>query len=262
MSAIDIIVLLIGTGLVAVLAWFFFAPRQAARARLEGETQVVDVRVKGGYSPNLIRVRAGKPVQLRFDRQENSDCTARVVFPDFRLSKSLPPFRTTTVGLQPSEPGEYGFACGMNMLHGTLVVDPDDADRAGVRDLEARVQDAQATDAAPTGMGKQARRDADGVSESNHETAWAVGVGPRLDGQSTYERIEFTLPGALRTLPTKTAWAEAQLRAIGDVDSAEVNFGTERVVVTYDPSLLSGESLAQAVRDVTGYDARERSAPG
>ena len=37
---------------------------------------------------------------------------------------ALPPFRTTTLTIHPDEPGEYGFACGMNMLHGTLRVLP------------------------------------------------------------------------------------------------------------------------------------------
>ena len=35
--------------------------------------------VRGGYSPSVVRVRAGQPVRLRFDRQDNSGCTARVV---------------------------------------------------------------------------------------------------------------------------------------------------------------------------------------
>ncbi len=116
-SGIDFVVILADAALIAGLAWFFFKPRQAAHARTESAVQTVDVRVKGGYAPNLIRATAGTPLRLRFDRQENSDCTARVVFPDFRVSKSLLPFRTITVELTPTEPGEYGFACGMNMLH-------------------------------------------------------------------------------------------------------------------------------------------------
>jgi len=212
--------------------------------------------VKGGYAPNLIRATAGTPLRLRFDRQENSDCTARVVFPDFRLSKSLPPFRTTTVELTPSEPGEYGFACGMNMLHGTLVVDPPDG--AG-GDLQARAERGQA---APVGGGEKAREAARGVTDENRDTARAVGVGPQVEAQPGCERVEFALPGALRTLPTNTAQAEAQLRAIGGVESAEVNFGAERVVLTYDPTLLDRDRLTGAVRDATGYDAVERGAPG
>ena len=62
-----------------VLAWYFVAPRKATHAQVQGGRQVIDITVKGGYSPSLIRVQAGTPIQLRFHRQENSDCTARVV---------------------------------------------------------------------------------------------------------------------------------------------------------------------------------------
>ena len=37
--------------------------------------QRLDVTVKGGYSPEVIRVRQGVPVELTFDRQESGDCT-------------------------------------------------------------------------------------------------------------------------------------------------------------------------------------------
>lgn len=56
--------------------------------------------VKGGYSPD-VRVRAGIPLRLRFDRQESGDCTARVIFADFALARSLPANATTVVELTP-----------------------------------------------------------------------------------------------------------------------------------------------------------------
>ncbi len=126
MTAADIAVVLTGLVLIAVLAWYFFAPRAATQAQVEGGRQVVDVTVKGGYSPSLIRVEAGTPVRLRFHRQENSDCTSRVVFPDLRKSASLEAFGTTTLDLEIAEPGEYSWACGMNMLHGMLVAEAPD----------------------------------------------------------------------------------------------------------------------------------------
>ena len=128
MTAADIVVVLGGLALMAALAWYFFSPQKATHAQVEDGRQVVDITVKGGYSPSLIRVEAGTPVRLRFDRQENSDCTARVVFPDFRKSASLAAFGTTTLDLDVQEPGEYSWACGMNMLHGTLVAEAPDGE--------------------------------------------------------------------------------------------------------------------------------------
>jgi Cu+-exporting ATPase len=67
------------------------------------------------------------PLEVVFDRQESGDCTSRVVFPDLAVSASLLAFERTTVRLVPSRAGSFGFACGMNMIHGRLIVDPDGA---------------------------------------------------------------------------------------------------------------------------------------
>jgi len=69
-------------------------------------------------------VRQGVPLHIVFDRQESGDCTSRVVFPDFAVNRALPAFAHTAVQLMPDRAGEFGFACGMNMVHGTLVVEP------------------------------------------------------------------------------------------------------------------------------------------
>ncbi|MDK3256640.1 heavy metal translocating P-type ATPase [Blastococcus capsensis] len=258
MSTSELVVVLGGVALIAALAWYFFAPRKATHAQLEAGRQVVDVTVKGGYSPSLIRVQAGTPVRLRFHRQENSDCTARVVFPDLRKSASLAAFGTTTMDLAIDEPGEYGWACGMNMLHGTLVAESPDGDEGPRGKAEA----AQAPLSSPEQGGDEVVEAARGVTQENRETARAVGVGPRMDGTVECERAEFLLPGALRSLPTDVARAEAQLRAIGGVDSAEVNFGAERAVIMYDPTLVDVEALTEAVAVATGFPARLRAEPG
>ena len=109
---------------IAGLAYFFFGPKQSRRAEIRGGVQQIAVTVKGGYSPDLIEVSQGMPVRLVFDRQEAGDCTSRVVFPDLQISRSLPAFTQTTVEFTPERAGRFEFACGMNMIHGTLVVDP------------------------------------------------------------------------------------------------------------------------------------------
>ncbi|MET8508332.1 heavy metal translocating P-type ATPase [Streptomyces sp. NPDC004787] len=124
MAVADVVVVIVAVGLIAALAWYFFGPRKAGVARLDGGVQRVEVTVRGGYSPNLIKVRQGTPVEVVFDRQEAGECTSRVVFPDLRVSAGLPAHTRTTVRLHPDRPGSFGFACGMNMIHGTLVVDP------------------------------------------------------------------------------------------------------------------------------------------
>ena len=94
------------------------------RARADNGVQEAVVEVKGGYSPAVIEAEAGLPLRLIFDRKEDGECSSHVVFSDFGVDLALPPFRTTTLTIHPDRPGEYGFACGMNMLHGTLRVLP------------------------------------------------------------------------------------------------------------------------------------------
>ena len=126
MGALDIVVGLASAALVGALGWYFFGPRRAGAARLDGGVQRVEVTVRGGYSPDLIKVRQGTPVEVVFDRQEAGECTSRVVFPDLQVGAGLPAHTRTTVRLNPDRPGSFGFACGMNMIHGTLLVEPAD----------------------------------------------------------------------------------------------------------------------------------------
>jgi Cu+-exporting ATPase len=112
-----------GLALTGLLGWFFFGPKKAHSTDLVGNVQEVTVTVKGGYSPDLVRVRQGLPLRIVFDRQESGECTSRVVFPDFALNRSLPAYAQTTVELLPDRVGEFGFACGMNMIHGKLIVE-------------------------------------------------------------------------------------------------------------------------------------------
>ncbi|KIF02292.1 hypothetical protein PL81_30830, partial [Streptomyces sp. RSD-27] len=125
MGAVDVVVVVVAVVVIGGLGWYFFGPRQAGSARLEDGVQRVDVVVRGGYSPNLIKVRQGTPLELVFDRQESGECTSRVLFPDLHVSAGLPAHTRTTVRLSPEQPGTFGFACGMNMIHGTLLVEPD-----------------------------------------------------------------------------------------------------------------------------------------
>ncbi|NKQ55663.1 cadmium-translocating P-type ATPase [Amycolatopsis sp. K13G38] len=130
MSSVDLVVVVVAIAAVAGLGWFFFAPRRARAAAVSDGVQRIQVIVRGGYSPNVVQVHQGVPVEIEFDRQESGDCTSRVVFPDLQLSAALPAHEHTTVRFTPREAGAFGFACGMNMIHGTLVVTPNGHDAA------------------------------------------------------------------------------------------------------------------------------------
>ncbi|MFF4576601.1 heavy metal translocating P-type ATPase [Streptomyces sp. NPDC001410] len=124
MNLADLVVITVSAVAVAALGWFFFGPRRARAAELSHGVQRVEVTVRGGYSPDVIRLRQGVPAELVFDRQESGECTNRVVFPELRVSAALPAYERTTVRLNPAEAGSFGFACGMNMIHGMVLVEP------------------------------------------------------------------------------------------------------------------------------------------
>ena len=77
--------------------------------------------VDGAYAPDTLVVAAGEPVRLVFHRHDDSPCSEEVVFPDQGVRATLAQHEDVVVELPPSEPGEYDFHCGMDMLHGRLV---------------------------------------------------------------------------------------------------------------------------------------------
>jgi len=226
---------------IVALLHFFFGRRTPAGTELREGRQQVEVTVKGGYSPNLIRARQGVPLRLVFDRQEAGGCTARVVFPDLGVSRSLAPFARTTVELTPDRPGEFAFACGMNMVHGTLLVEPNGE---------------EATDAGRVGKdGGTADGDRDIAA-----VAEAVGVGPMRQAPEPAE-IEMALkPGGI-SCASCVSTIEAAVLALPGVDRASVNMGTEKVTVDYDPSQLAIDELREAIT-AAGYELLDRAGDG
>ena len=124
MDAQEIVVLLSGIVLSALILWYFFGPRQGVSAQIaDGGIQEVKVVVKGGYSPDVIVVKQGAPVKLDFYRDETASCSEEIVFGDFGIARHLPSFQTTSIEFTPEKPGEFTFTCGMNMMRGKLVVE-------------------------------------------------------------------------------------------------------------------------------------------
>ena len=132
MSMAEILVTIGGVVLIVLIFWYFFwseGERVRASASEDG-VQEIEVQVKGGYTPDLIVVEAGRPVRLDFHRNETADCSEEIVFGDFGIRKRLPAFQTTPVEFTPEYAGEYVFTCGMGMLKGKLLVEPSTTGRA------------------------------------------------------------------------------------------------------------------------------------
>jgi sulfite exporter TauE/SafE/plastocyanin domain-containing protein len=88
-------------------------------AEASGGVQKIAVDVSQGYNPNEIVLKAGVPAEITFG--QSSGCTAVVQSKDLGFEEDL----TTgpkTVKLQGLATGTYAFACGMDMVRGTIVV--------------------------------------------------------------------------------------------------------------------------------------------
>ncbi len=123
MDVTQILVNVAGLSLIAAIVWYFWLYRKEGVQVAEvAGVQEVPITVKGGYDPDVIVVRRGKPVRLLFQRQESSLCSEMVVFDKIHRSAKLPEGETVAIEFTPEEPGEIPFQCQMGMLRGKVIV--------------------------------------------------------------------------------------------------------------------------------------------
>ena len=124
MDSIEIAVIAGGICSIAFVIWYFFGERESVAASTgESGVQEVKITVRGGYAPDVIKVRQGVPVRFDFYRDETDSCSEQVVFGDFGIARDLPAFKTTSIEFTPDKSGEFTFTCGMNMIRGKLIVE-------------------------------------------------------------------------------------------------------------------------------------------
>ena len=116
---------LVCLSLIAFIAyWFFKKPEKAGqRAQQKAGYQEIKVEVMGGYTPEMIILKKSIPARIIFDRKDPSPCLDQIVFPDFGVHADLPMGAQYVVEITPEQAGEYGFSCGMNMMHGKMIVE-------------------------------------------------------------------------------------------------------------------------------------------
>ena len=125
MSIDQIIVIVGGIGLSIFVAWYFwFSEKKAVKIQTtDGGIQEAVIKVKGGYTPDVLIFKAGKPIKLNFIREETAACSEEVIFSDLGVRATLTPFKTIPVELNIDKPGEYDFHCAMGMLSGKLIIE-------------------------------------------------------------------------------------------------------------------------------------------
>jgi plastocyanin domain-containing protein len=85
--------------------------------------QTATVRItEQGFEPETIALRAGVPARVTFLRTTDNTCATEIVFPSLHIQRALPLNEATAVEFTPAASGEIPFACGMDMLQGSVVV--------------------------------------------------------------------------------------------------------------------------------------------
>jgi hypothetical protein len=93
-----------------------------SKTPVEIPASAVRVRVSSnGYTPASVRVAAGQPIVLAFERDATAACGNKVVFPSLKVERDLPIGETVLVELPAQAGGEIRFTCGMGMYKGSLI---------------------------------------------------------------------------------------------------------------------------------------------
>jgi len=130
-TIIAIITLLV-TAITLLAAAFSAAKEAAARATLQKDTQTATVEITDkGLEPSSLKLKAGVPAKVTFVRKTDETCAKEVVIKEYKINRKLPLNEPVTVEFTPRK-GEFTFACGMDMIKGTLIGVPSVASLAMV----------------------------------------------------------------------------------------------------------------------------------
>jgi plastocyanin len=77
-----------------------------------------------GFHPARVLIPAGQSVVLAVTRVTEEGCGTEIVIPALKVRKDLPLHETVEVTIPAGAKGtEYAFACGMDMMKGTVVIE-------------------------------------------------------------------------------------------------------------------------------------------
>ena len=78
-----------------------------------------------GFEPDDVQVPAGKPVTLVFTRKTDQTCVKEVIVTmadGTKIEKALPLDKPVEIATAFPSAGKVGYACGMDMMKGTITV--------------------------------------------------------------------------------------------------------------------------------------------
>jgi len=126
--ATSILLFVIAAALVSVVALVLLArggakPGDTARANVSnvGESQVIEISAKGGFSPRDVTAKAGTATTLKIKTSSTFDCSSSLTIPKLGYQTNLPPSGETVVDVPPQKPGStLTGLCSMGMYSFTI----------------------------------------------------------------------------------------------------------------------------------------------
>ena len=75
-----------------------------------------------GFQPAEVSVEKDRPIRLTITRKTDATCAREIVFKEIPYKKDLPLNQAVTVELPAQPSGTLHYACGMDMIKGSVVV--------------------------------------------------------------------------------------------------------------------------------------------
>ncbi len=97
------------------------SPAPAAQTSAAG-VQEHTIDVGGEFTPASVTLKAGQPARLHFRRGDKATCADEIVFPDLNIRQKLAANQTVTIDVPAQQARTLNFACGMDMMKGSVVV--------------------------------------------------------------------------------------------------------------------------------------------
>jgi sulfite exporter TauE/SafE len=97
--------------------------KNSSAQKSDGNWQVVEMHItNSGFSPNVLQVKKGQPVQWIIYGDQVSGCTNKIIVPSLNISQNISSGKNI-VSFTPDKTGEIPFSCWMGMVRGKFVVE-------------------------------------------------------------------------------------------------------------------------------------------
>lgn len=97
-------------------------PEASSPVASSGVQEVQLTVTDAGFQPAEVQVAKDRPIRLTVTRKTAQTCATEIVFKEIDVKHDLPLDQAVTIDLPAQPSGTLNYACGMDMIKGSLVV--------------------------------------------------------------------------------------------------------------------------------------------